>query len=151
MIKAKFSFKDSKETFEVMYPDTIKDLVTRYEHKPYKCKIVGSYSPEEAMDLEKWVKQEIIPFMGQGCEVVNWAVKTYDDQAPARVDKQALEGIMRFFEYGHLPEQLQKVSAPICDMAQQLYREVPDCEEKAAGLRKLLEAKDCFVRASFDK
>lgn len=151
MIKAKFSFKDSKETFEVTYPDTVADKVLLYEHKPYKCKIIGAYSPEEAVDMEKWVKREIIPFMRKGYEVVNWALKTYEDTAPARVDKQASEGIMRFFEYDHLPEQLQKVSAPICDMAQQLYSEVPDGEEKAAGLRKLLEAKDCFVRASFDK
>jgi len=74
-----------------------------------------------------------------------------EDQAPARVDKQVLSGIMRFFEYDHLPEQLQKVSAPICDMAVKLNEELTEGEEKSAGLRKLLEAKDCFVRASFDK
>lgn len=56
--------------------------------------------------------------------------------------------IMRFFEYDHLPEQLQKISAPICDLAQELNRNMPESDEKEAGLRKLLEAKDCMVRAS---
>jgi hypothetical protein len=55
--------------------------------------------------------------------------------------------IMRFFEYSHLPEKLQKVSKPIADLAQQMDSELPDGAEKSAGLRKLLEAKDCFVRA----
>lgn len=29
-------------------------------------------------------------------------------------------------------------------------RELPNGPEKSAGLRKLLEAKDCFVRAALD-
>ena len=37
---------------------------------------------------------------------------------------------------------------PICDLATKMD-ELPDCAEKSAGLRKLLEAKDCFVRAAF--
>ena len=55
--------------------------------------------------------------------------------------------IMKFFEYAHLPEKLQVVSAPICDLAIALEGILPDSAEKAAGLRKLLEAKDCLVRA----
>lgn len=56
--------------------------------------------------------------------------------------------IMQYFEYGHLPERLQKVSAPICDVAQYYDEHVKDGPEKSAGLRKLLEAKDCLVRAA---
>ena len=55
---------------------------------------------------------------------------------------------MRFFEYKHLPEKLQEVSKPIGDLANRLVVDLPDCAEKSAGLRKLLEAKDCFVRAA---
>lgn len=54
--------------------------------------------------------------------------------------------IIKYFGYTHLPEKLQKVSAPICDLALKLDNELPDSAEKSAGLRKLLEAKDCFVR-----
>lgn len=58
--------------------------------------------------------------------------------------------IMKHFNYGHLPPHLQKVSAPICDLARQMDEALPNGPEKSAGLRKLLEAKDCFVRASLD-
>ncbi len=55
---------------------------------------------------------------------------------------------MKFFDYEHLPEKLQKVSKPIGDVARQMDAELPDGAEKSAGLRKLLEAKDCLVRAA---
>jgi hypothetical protein len=55
--------------------------------------------------------------------------------------------IMKYFEYEHLPEKLQKTSKPLCELARKMDEELPDCAEKSAGLRKLLEAKDCFVRA----
>jgi hypothetical protein len=57
---------------------------------------------------------------------------------------------MRFFDYAHLPEFLQNVSKPFHDMAHQLNSSLPDCAEKSAGLRKLLEAKDCFVRVELE-
>ena len=53
---------------------------------------------------------------------------------------------MKFFDYGHLPEKLQKVSKPINWLANKMNEELPEGAEKSAGLRKLLEAKDCFVR-----
>lgn len=56
--------------------------------------------------------------------------------------------IMRFFAYEHLPEKLQVVSKPIGDLARQMDEVLPDSAEKSAGLRKLLEAKDCLVRAA---
>lgn len=55
--------------------------------------------------------------------------------------------IMRFFTYEHLPGHLKDVSRKICVAAQELDATIPDSAEKSAGLRKLLEAKDCFVRA----
>lgn len=55
--------------------------------------------------------------------------------------------IMRYFEYSHLPEHLQKVSKPIGDLAKTMDDTLPSGAEKSAGLRKLLEAKDCLVRA----
>jgi len=55
--------------------------------------------------------------------------------------------IMKYFTYEHLPQHLQAVSADIGQLAQRMENELPDGAEKSAGLRKLLEAKDCFVRA----
>lgn len=59
--------------------------------------------------------------------------------------------IMKYFSYEHLPQRLQDISKPICDLARQMDETLPDCAEKGAGLRKLLEAKDCLVRASLEK
>lgn len=55
--------------------------------------------------------------------------------------------IMKYFEYSHLPDHLQAISQPICEAAIAMDIYLPDGPEKSAGLRKLLEAKDCFVRA----
>ena len=58
--------------------------------------------------------------------------------------------MLRWFEYGHLPAKLQEISAPIGELAAQMDACLPDGAEKTAGLRKLLEAKDCFVRAEIE-
>jgi hypothetical protein len=55
---------------------------------------------------------------------------------------------IQFFEYAHLPPHLQKVSKPISDLAHLMEDTLPDGPEKSAGMRKLLEAKDAFVRAN---
>lgn len=57
---------------------------------------------------------------------------------------------MKFFDYEHLPEKLQKVSKPVGDLARAMNSELPEGAEKSAGLRKLLEAKDCLVRAALN-
>lgn len=56
--------------------------------------------------------------------------------------------IMQYFQFSHLPRRLQAVSEPIGKLAEQMNRDLPNGPEKSAGLRKLLEAKDCLVRAS---
>jgi len=43
---------------------------------------------------------------------------------------------------------LQEISKPFAELAQKMDETLPDGAEKSTGLRKLLEAKDCFVRAS---
>lgn len=59
--------------------------------------------------------------------------------------------LLQFFEYGHLPSTLQAISKPFCDLALQVVKNLPSNPERATALRKLLEAKDCAVRASFMK
>ena len=58
---------------------------------------------------------------------------------------------IKYFEYAHLPESLQLVSKPIGDLAKKMEEDLPDGPEKSAGMRKLLEAKDCFVRSALDR
>jgi hypothetical protein len=59
--------------------------------------------------------------------------------------------IMKYFEFAHLPPKLQEVSKPIGELAKHMDDILPDGPEKSFGLRKLLEAKDCLVRARLEK
>lgn len=58
--------------------------------------------------------------------------------------------IARYFTTAHLPPQVRAVSQPVCDLAEQMVSHLPDSPELTAGLRRLLEAKDCFVRCALD-
>lgn len=59
-----------------------------------------------------------------------------------------IEQLLSFFVYDHLPKPLQEISRPCSELAHQMVDAMQDSAELTAGLRKLLEAKDCFVRAS---
>ena len=61
------------------------------------------------------------------------------------------EPMLQFFSYTHLPERLAAISKPFCDMAHQIAKDLPRNPERSAALRKLLEAKDCAVRAELYK
>ncbi|WP_080738098.1 HK97 family phage prohead protease [Rhodococcoides fascians] len=54
--------------------------------------------------------------------------------------------LLDLFEHAHLPAHLQAVSAPLSVLAYQMANTVGSGAELTTGLRKLLEAKDCFVR-----
>ena len=55
--------------------------------------------------------------------------------------------ILQFFAYEHLPPHLQEVSKPFGEMAKLITQTMPRNAERDMALRKLLEAKDCAVRA----
>jgi hypothetical protein len=57
------------------------------------------------------------------------------------------EPLLQFFEYKHLPPHLGQVSHPFGLLAQKITEELPRNPERTTALRKLLEAKDCAVRA----
>lgn len=59
--------------------------------------------------------------------------------------------ILRYFAFSHLPPHLQEVSKQFFDLAHRMADiETDNPAEVAVGLRKLLEAKDAFVRARLD-
>ena len=58
--------------------------------------------------------------------------------------------MLKYFRWEHLPPKLQGVSRPFGELAEQMIETTPAGAEQTAGLRKLLEAKDCFVRAALD-
>jgi len=57
------------------------------------------------------------------------------------------EFLLQFFAYAHLPERLQAVSRPFGDLANVIVETLPRNPERTTALRKLLESKDCAVRA----
>lgn len=58
-----------------------------------------------------------------------------------------MKQLLQFFAYEHLPEHLQTVSKPFGDLAREMALTLPLNPESTTALRKLLEAKDCAVRA----
>jgi hypothetical protein len=57
------------------------------------------------------------------------------------------EPMLQFFRYEHLREDLQATSKPFGDLARWIVDILPRNPERTVALRKLLEAKDCAVRA----
>lgn len=62
-----------------------------------------------------------------------------------------MDRMLQFFKYDHLPQHLQAVSKPFSDLAHSIVTTYPANPERTAGLRKLLEAKDCIVRSTIYK
>lgn len=59
----------------------------------------------------------------------------------------AIDSVLKFFHYSHLPPSLQTRSKPFCDLARRIVDTTPRNAERTVALRKLLEAKDAAVRA----
>lgn len=73
-----------------------------------------------------------------------------ESRTKGNMPKAYPERMLRFFEYAHLPPHLQAVSGPFCDLARQVVSDLPANPERTVALRKLLEAKDCAVRAALE-
>jgi hypothetical protein len=55
--------------------------------------------------------------------------------------------MLQFFSYEHLPVHMQATSKPFCELARTIVATLPPNPERTTALRKLLESKDCAVRA----
>jgi hypothetical protein len=58
-----------------------------------------------------------------------------------------MDRMLQFFAYEHLPPKLAEVSKPFHELAMRIVERLPMNAERTVALRKLLEAKDCAVRA----
>jgi hypothetical protein len=65
--------------------------------------------------------------------------------------QRAPERLLKFFAYEHLPAHLQEVSEPFGRLADQMCERLQPTPERTVMLRKLLEAKDCAVRALLEQ
>lgn len=59
-----------------------------------------------------------------------------------------MKTLLDYFNYSLLPSHLQVVSQNFYNLAHTLDKELPDGPEKTVCLRKLLESKDCAIRAN---
>ena len=60
----------------------------------------------------------------------------------------AVAHVLQYFDRLHLPAPLAEVSGLCADLAEEMVDTLPSSPELTVGLRKLLEAKDAFVRAA---
>jgi hypothetical protein len=63
----------------------------------------------------------------------------------------AARQVLQYFAYEHVPEPLHELSRACYDLAWSMAANLPQNPELTVGLRKLLEAKDCFVRAALGR
>lgn len=70
--------------------------------------------------------------------------------APAELTEAqiAVDPILHFFHYSHLPPKLQATSRMFFILAASLVTTLPRNPERTVALRKLLESKDAAVRAN---
>ncbi len=58
------------------------------------------------------------------------------------------EPILKFFHYAHLPANRQMIGELFFYLAVYVYQSGPISDERTMALRKLLEARDCAIRAA---
>lgn len=74
-----------------------------------------------------------------------------DVQGAVLEGEEGSERLLKYFRYEHLPDHLQAVSRPFCELSRHLIVTLPAGPERTVALRKLLESKDCAVRAALDE
>lgn len=57
------------------------------------------------------------------------------------------QDILKFFQAEHLPKELARIADAVRGVALWMGHTLPPNPERREGLRRLLEAKDCFVRS----
>jgi hypothetical protein len=70
-------------------------------------------------------------------------IHTSTERVPMAIE----EPLLQFFTYEHLRADLQGVSKDFAILAARIVASLPRNPERTVALRKLLEAKDCAVRA----
>lgn len=68
------------------------------------------------------------------------------EQKEPEQQEYTTDPIIFFFEYAHLPPELQEISKLYCGLARHVMFTLPANFERNVALRKLLESKDAAVR-----
>ena len=88
----------------------------------------------------------------EAADVANFLLMIVDNYRRAKQQTAVLpvkfdNPLLPFFEYQHLKTPLREISMPFKSMARTILSKCPKNSETDIALRKLLEAKDCAVRA----
>lgn len=120
-----------------------------------ECEICeGAYTLGDEDGFEEW-------WANRGVDAKSLARDAWDESKQQTLDAMSKDSanqedrvmtpvqmILRYFKYDHLPENLQNVSRSFAVLAEKVGAGHTSGPETTAGLRKLLEAKDCIVRAN---
>ena len=98
-----------------------------------------SFSPERAFEGG----YTLIP-MGEGND---------KSKLEHRAEERSIseEPLLRYFSHEYFPQAPQVISAAFSKLAFTAAESVTPSVERNAGMRKLLEAKDCFIRAALSR
>ena len=116
-------------------------------------------------DAAKWAAAfvEIAPgagSLGDDAEglMIGWFANAIEQMRPPHEDNfpgvEQEHRLLEYFSYDHLPPGRRQVSEMFHDLARNIVNEAgsgTDMAELTAGLRKLLECKDCIVRCGIHK
>lgn len=61
---------------------------------------------------------------------------------------EADQKLLEYFNYEHLPERLKQVSYQFSILSEHIILTIEPGDQRTQALRKLLESKDCAVRAA---
>lgn len=129
--------------------DTQTECEQNYEdHDHENCR------PSEWWPDRSWVSATVI----RGLIDAGWTITPPESERivtmsiPERFANRhpSTKHVLAYFDAGHLPDDLRAVSEACGDLAYEMTDRIPDGPELTTGLRKLLEAKDCMVRAAKD-
>jgi ferritin-like protein len=84
-------------------------------------------------------------------KIVHVPAKEVKNHIKPIIEQITGEYLLQFFEFGHLPAQLQGTAQLFHDQAKAVVASIPANPERTMCLRRLLEAKDCAIRAHIFK
>ena len=95
------------------------------------------------MDLTNTPEPELGP--------VGASVGTRDELTASAAGRHpSTQQLVRYFAYAHLADPLRPIAMIYCSAARDLVSSLPDGPELTVALRKLVESKDCAIRAGVD-
>ncbi len=110
--------------------------------------VMASSEDLRSLDIKKSVKQYVekrIKRINKGHKLISICQNLKPQKGKSAMSE--MFPIMKYFEFNHLPEHLQAISKPFAELAVGMIVGKCDFDETTAGLRDLLRAKDCAVRA----